>query len=93
MSIFGEDLVFEIRALFCDAFGPNLRSEVAHGLLASGDGNSVESFYAWWLLLKLVFSHFMAAQVRAASMAMIAPCQTRRTSSPSHRPSDLSLSV
>lgn len=68
-TVFGEDLSFEIRALFCDSFGPNLRNEVAHGLLASGDGNSVESFYAWWLLLKLVFNHFVAAQVRTASTA------------------------
>ena len=32
-EIFGEDLSFEIKALFCDPFGPNLRNELAHGLL------------------------------------------------------------
>ena len=32
-KIFGEDLSFEIKALFCDPFGPNLRNELAHGLL------------------------------------------------------------
>jgi hypothetical protein len=32
-TIFGKDLSFEIKALFCDPFGPNLRNELAHGLL------------------------------------------------------------
>lgn len=63
-TIFGKDIAFEIRTVFCDAFGLNFRNEVAHGLLSDGDGNAVESAYAWWLLLKLVFSHFVAAQLR-----------------------------
>lgn len=60
---------FAIEALFCDAFGPNLRNEVAHGLVNDGDGNSAESAYAWWLLLKMVFSRFVATQERRASVA------------------------
>src|SRR5262249_59954822 len=35
-QIFGEDLSFELKALFCDSFGPNLRNQVAHGLLDDG---------------------------------------------------------
>ncbi|MDH3335910.1 MAG: DUF4209 domain-containing protein, partial [Rhodospirillaceae bacterium] len=32
-AIFGKDLVFELKAIFCDPFGPNLRNELAHGLI------------------------------------------------------------
>ena len=32
-KIFGEDLEYEIKALFCDQIGPNLRNNIAHGLL------------------------------------------------------------
>ena len=32
-TIFGEDLTYEIKALFCDQLGPNLRNNIAHGLL------------------------------------------------------------
>ena len=60
-TIFGEDLSFEIRALFCDSFGPNLRNELAHGLLDERVCCSSNSIYAWWLGLKLVFSTFWNA--------------------------------
>ncbi len=32
-SVLGKDVTFEIKAVFADALGPNLRNEVAHGLL------------------------------------------------------------
>jgi hypothetical protein len=54
-SVFGKDLTFEIRALFCDQDGPNLRNDVAHGLVADGKGSDVDSVYAWWLMFRLVF--------------------------------------
>jgi hypothetical protein len=60
-QVFGEDLAFEIRALFCDAFGPNLRNELAHGLIEANDCYSVNSIYAWWFSLKLVFNTFWNA--------------------------------
>ena len=49
---------FEIKALFCDPFGSNLRNEVAHGLLDDGVCWSVYAVYAWWFGLKLVFNTF-----------------------------------
>lgn len=55
-DVFGKDLVFELKALFCDPFGNNLRNELAHGLLDDGDCRSAASIYAWWLGLKLVFN-------------------------------------
>lgn len=60
-KIFGEDLTFEIQALFCDVFGPNLRNELAHGLLDDKDCRTAYAVYAWWLGLKLVFNTFRNA--------------------------------
>lgn len=61
-TIFGEDIVFEIMALFCDPFGPNLRNELAHGLLDYDESQSVYSIYAWWLGLRIVFNTFWNAR-------------------------------
>ena len=58
LVIFGEDLTYEIRALFSDQVGPNLRNNVAHGLLNDQEAQSVDAVYAWWLGLKLVFNTF-----------------------------------
>jgi len=52
-QVFGKDLTFELRSLFCDAFGPNLRNEVAHGLLDADECHSAFAIYAWWLTLRL----------------------------------------
>ena len=57
-KIFGEDLCFEIKALFCDPFGPNLRNALAHGLLDDTACYSSGAIYAWWFGLKLVFNTF-----------------------------------
>jgi len=58
-DIFGEDLSFEIKALFCNSFGPNLRNELAHGLLGYEETQSTYSIYAWWLGLRIVFNTFL----------------------------------
>ena len=60
-QIFGEDLAFELKALFCDALGPNLRNGIAHGLLDYGACESSYSIYAWWLGVKLVVNAFWSA--------------------------------
>jgi hypothetical protein len=52
-QVFGKDLAFELKSLFCDAFGPNLRNEVAHGLLDADECQSPYAIYAWWLTLRL----------------------------------------
>jgi hypothetical protein len=54
-QVFGKDLAFELKALFCDPFGPNLRNELAHGLLDEDACHSPFAIYAWWLGLRLVF--------------------------------------
>ena len=55
-QVFGKDLVFEFESLFCNAFGPNLRNELAHGLLDEDGCNSPFAIYAWWLALRLTFN-------------------------------------
>lgn len=54
-QVFGKDLAFELKSLFCDAFGPNLRNELAHGLLDEAECRSPYAIYAWWLALRLTF--------------------------------------
>lgn len=54
-SVFRKDLAFELRTLFCDAIGPNLRNELAHGLLDEEACLSPFAIYAWWLGLRLTF--------------------------------------
>lgn len=58
MDIFGTDLAFELKALFCDQFGPNLRNELAHGLISYEESVSIYSIYAWWLLLRIILNTF-----------------------------------
>ncbi|MGP4958109.1 DUF4209 domain-containing protein [Pseudomonas helleri] len=53
-AVFGADIVFEMKALFCSAFGPNLRNAFAHGLMDDDDFYSADAVYAWWFMLKWV---------------------------------------
>ena len=64
-NILGPNLTFEIKALFCSPFGPNLRNEVAHGLLSLDDCRSIGSVYAWWLGMRLVFNTYWNAAHQA----------------------------
>ena len=66
-KVFGVDLGFELRALFCDPFGPNLRNELAHGLLDEGACQSIYGIYAWWFTLRLVFNTWWNANRKSKS--------------------------
>jgi hypothetical protein len=57
-QILGQDIAFEIRALFCTPSGPNLRNDVAHGLLTDTSAASIMVGYAWWFCLRLVVLNF-----------------------------------
>lgn len=57
-EIFGKDLAFEIKALFCTPLGPNIRNNLAHGLLEEGFFYSTFSIYAWWLCFKIVYNAY-----------------------------------
>jgi len=60
-KIFGDNIAFELEALFCDPVGPNLRNEFAHGLLSDTQCQTTTVIYAWWFGLKLVFNVFWNA--------------------------------
>ncbi len=62
-EVLGEDLAFEIKALFCSAHGTNFRNEVAQGLLDAAVANSPDGIYAWWLILNLVFKSYWMQRV------------------------------
>ncbi|EQA0897798.1 DUF4209 domain-containing protein [Escherichia coli] len=53
-DLFGENLCFELKAIFTEALGPNLRNNIAHGLLDDDSSNSEACVYAWWLVLKMI---------------------------------------
>lgn len=57
-GIFGADVVFELRALYCEQVGPNLRNEVAHGLLNDDGSASLHAVYAWWQAFRLIYMPF-----------------------------------
>jgi hypothetical protein len=57
-TILGDDLCFEIRALFCGPLGPNLRNNLAHGLLSDAEVSSATAIYTWWFALRLVYVPF-----------------------------------
>ena len=60
-QVLGPNMAWEIRALLCDPVGPNMRNEIAHGLVDDGIGTSVFSCYTWWLVLRLVATPFWNA--------------------------------
>lgn len=53
-DLLGEDLLFELKAVFTESIGTNLRNGVAHGLLNDQSSGSHASVYAWWMVLRLV---------------------------------------
>lgn len=61
--VFGENLLFEIKSIFTDTLGSNLRNEVAHGLLDDNSSSTIATIYAWWMILRLVVRSIMSGNV------------------------------
>lgn len=57
-ELIGESVAFEIKAVFCSAYGPNLRNKFAHGLLDDNQFYSESIVYAWWFMLKYISGPF-----------------------------------
>lgn len=51
---FGDGLKLAIHAIMCDRAGPNLRNDVAHGLVNEEACESAHALYAWWMVLQLI---------------------------------------
>ena len=84
-TTFGEDLTFELKALFCSALGPNLRNAVAHGLLSAEECETVPAVYAWWWVLRLTLRSLHQATYRPAADKpgeKVDPTEAARTSAP-----------
>lgn len=58
VSILGEDLAYELRALFCGPVGPNIRNLAAHGLIDDSAHSSADVIYTWWFVLRLLYSFY-----------------------------------
>lgn len=63
-DIFGKSLSFEIKSIFTESIGFNLRNNVAHGILDDNTSASVEAVYAWWLTLRLVISSIIDESIK-----------------------------
>lgn len=61
-EIFGEDILFDLRGILIERFGCNMRNEMAHGLMSEGAFYRAESVYLWWLVIRLCWIGFRAAQ-------------------------------
>ncbi|RMR37955.1 hypothetical protein ALP36_02018 [Pseudomonas syringae pv. coriandricola] len=72
-AIFGTDIVFEMKALFCSPFGPNLRNTFAHGLMDDDDFYSADTVYAWWFMLKWVVMVHWAQLARLENRVVDTP--------------------
>ena len=53
-AILGEDLLFELRAVFTSSHGANLRNEVSHGILTDAGAFSSAPVYGWWILVRMI---------------------------------------
>lgn len=53
-ELFGVSYIFELKTIFANVLGGNLRNNVAHGLLSDIEGFSVASVYGWWMFLRLI---------------------------------------
>lgn len=54
-QLFDPDFVFELKAIFCNHAGPNVRNVVAHGLKDDSWFDTSYDFYVWWFALRIVF--------------------------------------
>ena len=57
-ELYGKDLAYQIRHLFCNNAGPNVRNEMAHGFLNDYADQNIYYLYAWCLALRLLFLEF-----------------------------------
>ncbi|WP_152191415.1 DUF4209 domain-containing protein [Georgenia satyanarayanai] len=53
-DIFGAGMVMEMKAMLVVQGGPNLRNDIAHGLLDDHSAWSYSALYMWWFCLRLV---------------------------------------
>ena len=52
-AMLGNDIVQELRVLFVDQNGADLRNRIAHGLMGQAEFDDYASIYAWWFIFHL----------------------------------------
>jgi len=52
-ELLGDDLIFELRGVFCEQSGYNFRNRLAHGRVSATDCSSVAAINTWWLILRI----------------------------------------
>lgn len=68
-DIFGAGMVMEMKAMLVVQGGPNLRNDVAHGLLDDNSAWSYSALYMWWFCLRLVTWPVIEMMDRARTQA------------------------
>lgn len=58
----GENLAFELRSVLLEQVGPNLRNEMAHGLLTDAGMWGAASIYTWWLCLRIALAPLLMTE-------------------------------
>lgn len=59
-EIFGVNLSYEIKTIFCTPPSPNIRNSIAHGLVGYKEASSPIYAYAWWLILHVL--HYLCSR-------------------------------
>ncbi len=54
-EILTKNEIFEIKSLFLNGHGANLRNNAVHGLMEQSDFDTAEVIYAWWFIFSLIF--------------------------------------
>jgi hypothetical protein len=60
--LLGDQLIFELRGVFCEKAGFNFRNDLAHGRLSVGDCFSAAGVNAWWLILRTVYVFYLVVK-------------------------------
>ncbi|MFT4226069.1 DUF4209 domain-containing protein [Micropruina sp.] len=68
-DIFGAGMVMEMKAMLVVQGGPNLRNDIAHGLLDDNSAWSYPALYMWWSCLRLVTWPVIEMMGRARTQA------------------------
>ncbi|HDU8584352.1 DUF4209 domain-containing protein [Morganella morganii] len=55
-KVFDEDFLFEMKMLLSSQYGPNLRNEIAHGLIDDSTSQQQCVVYVWWSFMRVVIS-------------------------------------
>jgi hypothetical protein len=55
-ELLGEDTCFNLKCLFIERAGFNIRNDMSHGLMEEQEFFSAHSIYAWWLLFCIIIN-------------------------------------